>query len=152
MQSQTQEIKRLYRSTTDVVLGGVCAGLGEYFNIDPVIFRIIFVISFFAGAGILVYIILWVLIPPKEYTGTYNAEKVAEQGAKEIEQKAETFAQNFEKNRNTNLWIGIIIIIAGIYFLLSNFGFFNVFRFLRFDMLWPLILVIIGISLLIKRK
>ena len=64
-----QNIKRLYRSGRDKLLGGVCGGIGEYFNIDPVIVRIIAVIIAIAslGTAILLYLILWVLIPRNPY-------------------------------------------------------------------------------------
>lgn len=56
--------KRLYRDPDDKILGGVCSGLGAYFGIDPVIFRLIFALLIFgAGTGILVYIILWIATP-----------------------------------------------------------------------------------------
>ncbi len=55
--------KRLYRNENDKVLGGVCSGLANYFNIDVVIVRIIFVVLLFAGAGFLAYIIMWVAVP-----------------------------------------------------------------------------------------
>jgi len=59
--------KRLYRDSENSVIGGVCGGLGAYFNVDPIIFRLLFVIFFFAGgASILVYIILWIVLPKAE--------------------------------------------------------------------------------------
>ena len=58
------EPKRLFRSKKDRVLGGVCGGLGNYFNIDPVIIRVITVALFFAGLlGLLGYIIAWIIVP-----------------------------------------------------------------------------------------
>jgi phage shock protein C len=62
------EPKRLYRSTKNKVLGGVCAGIAEYFNIDPVIVRIIAVLLLFSGAGLIAYIVAWIIVPknPKE--------------------------------------------------------------------------------------
>lgn len=55
--------KRIYRSKKKKV-GGVCAGIAEYFNIDPTIVRLIWVISLFAyGTGLLAYLICWVVIP-----------------------------------------------------------------------------------------
>jgi phage shock protein C len=57
-------IKRLYRSKTDKIIGGVCGGMGEYFQIDPVIIRIIWVILIFGmGFGLLAYLIAWLIIP-----------------------------------------------------------------------------------------
>jgi phage shock protein PspC (stress-responsive transcriptional regulator) len=57
--------KRLYRDTEDRVLGGVCSGLSAYLNMDPVILRIIFILLVFAGAGIsiVIYLILWAVVP-----------------------------------------------------------------------------------------
>lgn len=55
--------KRLYRNENDKVLGGVCSGLANYFNIDVVIARIIFVVLLFSGVGFLTYIIMWVAVP-----------------------------------------------------------------------------------------
>ncbi|MGG9963911.1 PspC domain-containing protein [Ferruginibacter sp. SUN106] len=55
--------KRLYRNENDKVLGGVCSGLANYFNIDVVIARIIFVVLLFSGIGFLTYIIMWIAVP-----------------------------------------------------------------------------------------
>ena len=60
-----QKIKRkLYRDTDNGVIGGVAAGLGAYFDVDPVIFRIIFCLLVFArGSALIIYIILWIAMP-----------------------------------------------------------------------------------------
>ena len=56
--------RRLSLSVLDRKLGGVCGGLGEFFQLDPVFFRILFVLMAFAGGlGIIVYVILWLIIP-----------------------------------------------------------------------------------------
>jgi len=58
------QVKRLYRSGKERILGGVCGGLGEYFSVDPVIIRLLWV--FFAlvyGTGVLAYLIAWIIIP-----------------------------------------------------------------------------------------
>ncbi len=56
--------RRLYRNPNDKVLGGVCSGLANYFDIDPVIVRLIMVVLFLgAGIGLLAYIIAWMVIP-----------------------------------------------------------------------------------------
>lgn len=57
--------KRLYRSSKDKIVAGVCGGLGEYFGIDPVLPRIIFVILLLPGGlpGFVPYVILWLLVP-----------------------------------------------------------------------------------------
>ncbi|MBE7173466.1 MAG: PspC domain-containing protein [Williamsia sp.] len=56
--------RRLYRSANDKILGGVAAGLANYFGIDPAITRVLFVLFFFiGGGGLLIYIILWIVLP-----------------------------------------------------------------------------------------
>lgn len=61
--------KRLYRDPDNRVLGGVCGGLGAYFNTDPILFRIIFILIFFGmGSGLIIYIILWIAIPEASTT------------------------------------------------------------------------------------
>lgn len=57
-------MKQLVRSTRNRRIAGVCGGLGEYFSIDPVIFRALFIGSlFFGGLGFITYIALWLLTP-----------------------------------------------------------------------------------------
>jgi phage shock protein C len=59
-----ESVKKLYRSNDQRLLGGVCGGLGEYFNTDPTIVRLLFVaFALLAGGGVLLYLILWLLIP-----------------------------------------------------------------------------------------
>ena len=59
-------MKRLYRSETDRKIMGVCGGLGEYFDVDPVIFRIIFAIFLLVGGcGLLIYLIMAFCMPKK---------------------------------------------------------------------------------------
>lgn len=56
--------QRLYRNPFDKVLGGVCSGIANYFDIDPVILRLIFAVLFLTfGIGLLAYIIAWIVIP-----------------------------------------------------------------------------------------
>ncbi|HEY4061804.1 MAG TPA: PspC domain-containing protein [Puia sp.] len=65
-QYNPEEPRRLYRSENDKILGGVCAGLANYLRLDPALLRIIFVlISFGGGLGILLYIVLWIVLPYK---------------------------------------------------------------------------------------
>jgi len=56
--------KRLLRQPKDKMIGGVCTGIAEYFDIDPVIIRVIFVLALFMGTmGFWLYIILWIIVP-----------------------------------------------------------------------------------------
>jgi phage shock protein C len=65
-------MKKLYLSETDRKIGGVCGGLGEYFDKDPILFRILFVfMTLCMGGGILLYLIMWLVVPrkPKDLNG-----------------------------------------------------------------------------------
>lgn len=57
-------VRRVYRSSKDKILGGVCGGIAEYLGVDPVIIRLLWVLAGLAwGSGILLYIIAWIIIP-----------------------------------------------------------------------------------------
>jgi len=68
----TEKIRKIYRSRTDRIIFGVCGGLGEYFEVDPVIFRLLFVLFAFMASGILIYLISAIIIPlePKKTAKT----------------------------------------------------------------------------------
>lgn len=58
--------RRIYRNTKDKVIAGVCSGLGEYFQVDPVLVRLIWLVAVLVfGTGILAYILAWIFIPKK---------------------------------------------------------------------------------------
>ena len=55
---------RLFRSRSQKMISGVCGGLGEYFDVDPVLIRLLFVVTtFISGVGILAYVVLWIVVP-----------------------------------------------------------------------------------------
>ena len=140
--------KKLYRSEKNQVLAGVSAGLGDYFEIDPVLIRIIFIfLTVFGGAGIPLYILLW-LVLPAESRVDQPTDKTVKTNVEEIGQKAKNIAEDVEttyKGSNSKKWLGLILIFLGLIFFLDNF------TFIRLQHFWPLILVIIGISLLTKK-
>jgi phage shock protein PspC (stress-responsive transcriptional regulator) len=71
-QEKTQRVystrRRIYRDPDNRIISGVSGGLGAYFNADPVIFRILFLVFAFTGAGFLVYVIMWIVIPEAKTT------------------------------------------------------------------------------------
>ena len=107
--------KRLFRNVDDRMLGGVCSGLGTYFNIDTVWVRIAFLIALvFAGGSVLVYLVLWIIIPPArtvteklEMQGDpvtiSNMEKAFKEEMNEIKDKLEDLTeqakQTFRKKK-----------------------------------------------------
>ena len=58
-------MKRLYRSTTERILGGVCGGIGIHLDVDPIIIRIVWIVlsCLSVGIGIIAYLVCWVIIP-----------------------------------------------------------------------------------------
>ena len=66
-------MKRLYLSDTNKKIGGVCGGLGEYFEVDPTLVRVIFILIALLslGLGVLAYLLMWMVIPrkPRETDG-----------------------------------------------------------------------------------
>ena len=84
------EVKKLYRSKDDRWLGGVCGGIAKYFNVDSTIIRVLFILfALVIGGGILVYIILWIVIP--EEPDDLAAESTTEaESAADAESVADT--------------------------------------------------------------
>ncbi len=67
---------RLYRDSNDKFIGGVCSGLASYLNVDPAVVRLLFaIIGFGTGIGFLAYIILWIVLPPKDLDG-YSGKRL----------------------------------------------------------------------------
>ena len=69
--SEKRTRRRLYRDSSDKMIGGVCSGIANYLNIDPTIIRILFAIVTFGGFGLgfVVYILLWIILPDKDLEG-----------------------------------------------------------------------------------
>ena len=83
--------KKLYRDLDDAVVAGVCSGLGRYFGVDAIIFRLIFALSiFFGGAGVVAYLVFWLVMPPAKTT----SQKLEMQGAPVTLKKLEDFAKD----------------------------------------------------------
>lgn len=146
--------KKLYRSVKDKVLGGVAGGLADYFDIDPVIVRVLFVVSlFFHGAGFIAYIVLWIVVPEAPYVFE-TASNVGTSGAASsgTEVKSDNAAEAYfksldEKKMKRNKNIGIVLIVLGSIFLADNF-----IPRIHFGDFWPILLIALGVSLLLNSK
>ena len=63
-------MKKFYRSTIDRKIAGVCGGLGEYFQLDPLIVRVLFLVLIFCGGiTILAYLVMWIIVPERDEKG-----------------------------------------------------------------------------------
>lgn len=159
--------RRLYRSKDDSVIFGVCAGLARYLNWDPTLVRVLFVLgAVVTQGGVIVGYLILALVMPKEsregpVTGEVMRENLDEMGQRTREMwdelrgtpSEQTAAAGPEPERRMRLGDplvgGIILILAGVIFLLDSL---RLFAWWQFGRLWPLILVAVGIALLLRRR
>ena len=118
--------KRLYRSRKDSIIGGVCGGIGNYFNIDPVFIRLIFVLLFLLrGSGILIYIVAWIIIP-------LEPRHKVNDNIKNKKEKKVTEKKSDKKKKGKNSKIGLVIffIIFGLFIFtfIGGFIFYDTFK------------------------
>jgi phage shock protein C len=107
-------MKRLYRSSRERMIAGVAGGLAEYFDIDPVFVRAIFVASIFlSGIGILIYLVLWIITPQTPLVPASSSENASAFGAATAAQTLSPEELETQKKRNSTL-IGIGLIALGI--------------------------------------
>jgi phage shock protein C len=138
--------KRLTRSRNHKIIGGVCGGLGEYFGIDPIIFRFVFFALLMAGgSSFLIYLILLMVIPKEPL---FRTEIVNRQATPERDDDGfpDTDLRREEDDSSSRLVIGLLLIAAGVLILL-----YNLVPYFRLEKLWPVILIIIGLGLLFQR-
>jgi phage shock protein C len=139
------ESKRLTRSYSNSVIAGVCGGLGNYFNLDPVLVRAIFLLLFLlGGGGLLLYIILWIVVPRETnvYYTPYQEEKPP-------------VNPNIESNNNqmsatASAGSGATAYILGIAFII--FGFMILMHklfYISFSYLWPVSIMVVGLALIL---
>jgi phage shock protein PspC (stress-responsive transcriptional regulator) len=91
--------RRVFRDPDNEVLGGVCGGIGAYFNIVPLWLRLAFVVSFFVfGTGLLLYIILWIIIPEAKTTAEKLEMRGEQVNVSNIEKSIKEEIDNLKKN------------------------------------------------------
>lgn len=140
---------RLYRSRKFRVLGGVAGGLAEYFSLDPILMRVIFVvIAIMTGIGILLYIILWIVIPEEPFELAYNI-KTDDVSSSQTNSEETTGNANLniptyvKKSGPGRIIAGIILIAIGMLFLADRF-----IPSFCFEDVLPVSLILIGIVLI----
>lgn len=151
---------RLERSATNRVIGGVCGGIAEYLQVDATLIRVFFVIAavFTAGLFFLAYVVLLVLMPMPGLPAPFVQQTVQPPASPAADPSDPASAttriapppppidpETAERRRAT---IGFFLIAIGAVFLLGNLG---AFRIVRWDVIWPLVLVGIGVLLLAQR-
>lgn len=142
---------RLTRSRTDVMIGGVCAGLGKYFKIDATLVRLIFVLLTLAGgSGVLVYFILWIVIPREDDTSV-PAEGM---NSAEFSRRANLMGQEMQQmvqqpNTRTIQIIGIGLVVFGLFYLVQNLG-IPWLSWWNDRLIWPALIIVVGALLLVR--
>jgi phage shock protein C len=141
--------KKLTRSRNKKVIAGIAGGLGEYLNIDPIIIRIIIVlITIFHGIGLLIYIIMWIVIPEESYNDFFTENKFEEPSdiGQNIKDEANKVADEIKMqstSSNGRIIFGVILILIGAIFLFERF-----FPFFDFEFVFGFGMVILGLALL----
>jgi phage shock protein C len=138
----------------------VAAGFGEYLDVDPVLVRVAFVLLAFAnGLGLLAYLICWVVMPrgealqpaagpaagPTAGTGFEALREAGDRIAAEVQRAAPDAAQ-------AQAVVGSFLVVGGAVLLAHNLGWLHWPYWLRFDTLWPLLLVALGVGLILKSR
>ncbi|SDF63102.1 phage shock protein C (PspC) family protein [Mucilaginibacter pineti] len=148
--------KKLYRDEHRKVIGGVCAGLADYFDADIAIIRAIFLITLFVGgSSFLVYLVLWVVLPKKGYNffnpgvdyRVPNQDPFNPFSSTPPQQPFGFDQMPPKKKSNTGLFIGVILILIGASFLLHEL---RLFAFLHLGRLWPAVIVFAGLALIVS--
>lgn len=125
-------MRRLYKSRTSRIIDGICGGIAEYFDVDPTIVRVLWiVITLMGGFGFLLYIAAMILMPvnPDFSNG----------------KKPGTVIMNGRKDSH-RFW-GVLLILLGALALISNLGWFAAFGWWRisWEIVFPITLIILGI-------
>ncbi len=118
------------------MLFGVAGGLGEYYDVDPTLVRVAFVVLAFAGFGILAYLILAIVVPGKPEEETAAGEADSEDDAEKA------------KRGGNRAGVGIILLFLGGFSLLANLDLLDWFRW---DLAWPVVIIVIGLLLIVGR-
>lgn len=126
---------KIYRSKDDYILMGVCAGLATYFEVDPTLIRIIFIIlTLGGGAGILIYIILALIMPIE------SREKV-DSDDKEIKME-----RREKKEHKRVSFLGITLLVTGGLLLWNQLSPIKIAS----EIFWPTVMIVMGLWLVLK--
>ncbi len=139
----------LYRSRSNRMLAGVAGGIAEYFNIDPTIIRLVFlVLTIAGGAGVLVYAVGWIIIPEAPLTPQEAAMPEPDETKTTTDRPATHDHRHYhERSPQGRMLGGIILIGLGVAFFIQETIGFDVWRYA-----WPMILIIIGLFIIMKRR
>jgi phage shock protein C len=143
-------VKRLYKSRESKVIDGVCGGIAEYYEVDPVLIRLLAVLFFFIGGlSLIAYIVAMIIIPRQPWGGSVS-------GSENSPSKPVSSYSIHCGNRSHagSLIIGVILVMFGFHFLMRNLFFFNPFYWWIWDVgwkyFWPCALILFGLFILYR--
>ncbi len=137
--------RQLYRSRKNRFISGVAGGIAEYFDIDPVIVRIFFVVATLAwGASIIIYAALWILVPDEIKIWEQNFRQGKTDWDKDIRDLQDE-EDNMSRKEKRKSFGGIILVVFGAILLFDN-----LFSWFDFGMVFPLLMLAAGIYLLLR--
>ena len=143
-----QQVHRLYKSRDDRLLFGVAGGLSEYFDIDPVLVRVGWVLLTIAtgGIGLLVYVVMAIVTPDgRRVTSTSASGDNDTVDASDVLDEPDSERRSSRRQTTRNI-LAFGLIGFGVIFLLHNLG---VFGSIRWDIVWPVAIVALGLTILI---
>ena len=147
-------IKKLYRSKKDRIIFGVCGGMGEYFEVDSLIIRFLFILlSFTGGAGVIIYILLAIIMPKEGGAEARKSEKKLEEMIGETQEKTQEFAKELKRKEwrsGARDIIGLIIVLIGLNVLFEQVFKFSPLSWINWGVIWAVILILIGLRLASK--
>ena len=134
------ENKKFERSSTNRVIGGVCAGLADYLNLDVALMRVLFVVAALCGSfGFWLYIIFWIVAPSQKVLNFNNTQQ--EKSTIDI-----TPDEKYGGHKGAVI-ISIILIVIGLIALMDNFLYIDwIWK------LWPVILIVLGVVIIINTQ
>jgi len=174
--------KKLFRNEHDKMIGGIASGLADYMQVEVTIVRLLFALStiFMAGAGLVAYIIMWIIVPvnpdPKARFAKFNDyfnknnpnvppfgnpgafhtqpnwTQPVNEGAQEKTpfETQAAFGKMTKPNDTGRIIGGLLLLVIGSFFLLREFDLIP--YWFRFRNFWPLIFIALGISIIAKSK
>ena len=111
--SSSKETRRFFRNPDEKVIGGVCSGIGAYFDIDPVWIRVLFLILlFFTGIGFITYVILWAAIPEAKTTAQklqMRGEAVNLNNIEKLFTKVEDYTSSEKIKSGVNSFVSFVV-------------------------------------------
>lgn len=143
--------KKLYRSRDDRIILGVCGGLAKYFNIDPALVRVFFVIlAFIDGMGILLYLVMAIVFPKEPGELEIDESKRIKELARGVGREAQQLVSQLESGRsvssNVMAAIAVVVIILGFMAYLSQV----LPSWLNWNLFWTIFVILVGIYILVR--